>query len=63
MNQINLIEDKFKQMLKDLEDSLEKDTILQEDIKDLVLDIQWDICRVIGYQKFNKGEYFYKFGE
>jgi len=40
------LETKFKNMLQDIEDSLGKDTVLQEDSKDLTLDIQWDICGV-----------------
>ncbi|MFW9951386.1 MAG: hypothetical protein ACFFKA_14810, partial [Candidatus Thorarchaeota archaeon] len=63
MNQITLIGEKFKEMLESLKQSLGTDTILQEDMSDFILNIQWDICGVKGYQKFNKGEYFYKFGE
>ena len=59
---IKQVEEKFKEMLKHLEESLGKDTVLQEDSKDLTLDIQWDICGVKGYQKFNKGIYSFKFG-
>ena len=56
------LETKLEKMLQDVEESLEKDTVLQEDSKDLTLDIQWDICGVKGYQKFNKGKYSFKFG-
>ncbi|NHJ23892.1 MAG: 4Fe-4S dicluster domain-containing protein [Candidatus Lokiarchaeota archaeon] len=63
MKEIILIEEKYKEMLENLEDSLEKDAILQEDLKDFVLNIQWDICGVKGFQEFNNGGYFYKFGE
>ena len=56
------LETKFKKMFQDIEDSLQEDTILQQDLKDLTLDIQWDICDIKGYQKFNKGIYSFKFG-
>ncbi|NVM43374.1 MAG: 4Fe-4S binding protein [Candidatus Lokiarchaeota archaeon] len=56
------LEPKFKKMLEDIENSLSEDTVLQEDLKDLLLDIQWDICGIKGYQKFNNGEYSFKFG-
>jgi UDP-glucose 4-epimerase len=56
------LEPKLKKMLQDVEENLGKDTVLQEDSKDLTLDIQWDICGVKGYQKFNKGKYSFKFG-
>jgi UDP-glucose 4-epimerase len=59
---IKNIEEKFKEMLSDLEDSLEKDAILQEDLKDFTLNIQWDIYGVKGYQQFNNGDYSFKFG-
>ncbi|MHA1507731.1 MAG: 4Fe-4S binding protein [Promethearchaeota archaeon] len=56
------LETYFKKMFQDIEDSLQEDTILQQDLKDLTLDIQWDICDIKGYQKFNKGMYSFKFG-
>jgi UDP-glucose 4-epimerase len=62
LNKINLIEDKFEEMLNSVENSLGKDTILQKDLKDITLDIQWDICDVKGYQKFYNGDYSFKFG-
>jgi len=60
--ELSLIEENFKEMLRDLENSLEEDAVLQEDLKDFTLGIQWDICGVKGYQNFNKGDYSYKFG-
>jgi ferredoxin len=63
IKEIILIEKKFKEMLENLQDSLEKDAILQEDLNDFTLNIQWDICGVKGYQKFQKGQYSFKFGE
>ena len=63
MNQITLIEEKFKEMMASLKLSLTKDRILQEDMSDFILNIQWDICGVKGFQKFNKGEYSFKFGK
>jgi len=63
MNRIVLIEEKFKEMLQRLEESLGNDKILQEDMSDFVLNIQWDIYGVKGFQKFNKGEYSFKFGQ
>ena len=62
MEQKENLELKFNKMLQDVEESLGKDTVLQEDSKDLALDIQWDICDIKGYQKFNKGIYSFKFG-
>ncbi|MHA1320468.1 MAG: hypothetical protein ACTSQ1_11760, partial [Promethearchaeota archaeon] len=56
------LETKFKKMLQDVEENIGKDTVLQEDSKDLTLDIQWDICGVKGYQKFNNGDYSFKLG-
>ncbi|MHA2473294.1 MAG: hypothetical protein ACXAES_08680, partial [Promethearchaeota archaeon] len=59
---ITRIEEKFEEMLKSTEESIGKDTILQEDLKDITLDIQWNICGIKGYQKFNDGEYSFKHG-
>ena len=39
MDKLKNIEEKFKEMLFDLEDSLGKDPILQEDLKDFTLKI------------------------
>ena len=60
--EVQEIKEKFNLMLKNLESSLQTDTILQEDLKDFTLNIQWDICGVKGYQKFNNGEYSFKIG-
>ncbi|MHA1350150.1 MAG: hypothetical protein ACTSPZ_04845, partial [Promethearchaeota archaeon] len=50
-------------MLEDVHILIEqKEEILINDLKDLTLDIQWDICDIKGYQKFNKGIYSFKFG-
>ena len=57
------LEPKFKKMLQDIEDSLSKDPILQEDLKDFVLKIQWNICDMKAYQIFNNGDYSFSFGE
>jgi len=57
------IETHFKKMLEDVHLLIEqKEEILINDLKDLTLDIQWDICDIKGYQKFNKGIYSFKFG-
>jgi len=56
------LEPKFKKMLQDIEDSLGKDTILQEDLKGFTIDIQWNICGIKGYQKFINGDYSFKLG-
>ena len=62
MKRNNEIENLFKNMLIDLEEFTETDTILQEDLKGLTLDIQWNICGIKGYQKFINGEYSFKLG-
>ena len=57
------LETKFKKMLQDIEDSLSDDEILQEDLKDFEFKLQWDICGMKTFQKFNNGDYSYGFGE
>lgn len=59
---IKQIEEKFEEMLINLDESLEKDTVLQEDLKDLTLDIQWNVCGIKGFQKFSNGDYSFKLG-
>ena len=56
-------ETKFKKMFQDIEDSLSEDTILQRDLKDFVFKLQWNICGLEAYQKFNVGEYSFGFRE
>ncbi|MHA2288781.1 MAG: indolepyruvate ferredoxin oxidoreductase subunit alpha [Promethearchaeota archaeon] len=56
------LEPKFEKMLQDVEDSLREDNTLQEDLYALKINIQWNICGIKGYQKFNRGDYSFKFG-
>jgi UDP-glucose 4-epimerase len=60
--EVKEIEEKLNIMLRNLETSLETDLILQKDLRDFTLNIQWNICGVIGYQKFEKGDYSFKSG-
>ncbi|MHA1979889.1 MAG: DUF362 domain-containing protein [Promethearchaeota archaeon] len=57
------IEVKFQKMVRELEENLNEDVILQKDMEDFSLTISWDVCGVLGYQKFNNGEYSHGFGE
>lgn len=57
------LETKFKKMLQDIEDSLSEDTILQQDLKDFMLKIQWNICGINAYQIFNNGNYSFGYEE
>lgn len=43
-----IIEEKFKGMLSDIENSLKDDLILQNDLKDFPLDVNWNIGEIKG---------------
>jgi len=59
------IEILFKKMMEDLEGFTQTDEIYQEDMKDFkgLLELQWKMCGLVGYQIFGKDSYSYKFGE
>jgi len=57
------IEVKFQNMLRGFEEDLREDDILQKDMEGFNLTISWDVCGVLGYQKFNDGEYSHGFRE
>ena len=54
----------FKGVLEEVNDLIEqKDEILIKDLKDYNMEINWIIDGMKGYQKFENGNYEYKYGE
>jgi len=58
------IESLFIKMMQDLQNVPQTDEIYQVDVKDFeILKVQWNICKIWGYQIFEKDKISYKFGE